>query len=121
MIRVLLAELTGVLRAVVHGALDEQEDMEVVGEASNSKSVRAAVIARRVDVVVWGTDRASASNIEALIQRPLLPKVLTIEDDGRRGSAWSLRYEQTGLGQLSPVSLVEAIRQVCAENRVPEG
>lgn len=112
----LLAELTGVLGDVIRRALDEQEDIEVVGEVSDPAGVRVAVMTNQVDLVIWGTGRATDSGIDTLLQWQHPPKVLAVEDDGRHGSVWQLRHQSVALGQLSPGVLVEAIRRVCGEN-----
>ena len=117
-IRVLLADLTGILRDVVRGALDREKDMAIVGEVYEPAAIQAAVMAGGIDVVIWGTEQANASNVGALLPWERPPMILAVEDDGRYGSVWQLRHQQTGLGQLSPDLLVDAIRRVCAEDQV---
>jgi DNA-binding NarL/FixJ family response regulator len=119
-IRVLLVQLTGVLGEVVRGVIDQQADIEIVREVAHAPDARAAVFAEKFDLIVWRTDGVDAADVAALLQGNAPPKVLTVEDDGRGASVWQLRAEQMAIGQVSPDSLVQAIRRVYREGLDPE-
>jgi hypothetical protein len=115
-IHVLLAEVKGVLGDIVRRALEKEADIEIIAEVSGRASLGLALMSRQGDVVIWGAGPISGESVDSLIQDQI-PRVLSIEDDGRRTSEWSIHHQQVSLGQLSADALVDALHRIASEDR----
>lgn len=103
-IRVLVTDVTGVLRDVIEATLATQHDIELV-------SVDPAPT-DPLDVVVIGLkDGRSSDPVEALFDRYPRARVVGIASDGRRAYMHELRPYRLALGELSPQQLIEVVRQ----------
>jgi DNA-binding NarL/FixJ family response regulator len=96
---------------IVKDVIASHEDIEVAGEIEGHTGLLAAAIQTQADVVVLREPAGSASEIyrELLHGRPRL-KILAITADGRRGFLHHLQPRVVALGELSPSSLIDAIR-----------
>ena len=112
-VRIVLVALSGLLRDVIRGILDEQQDMTVLADVPDCRSLRNVLARGRADLAVYGLDRGELLEVcpHLFDEYPGI-KVLTVRDDGRRGSLWELRPCPTTLGEVSPRLLVETIRKV---------
>jgi DNA-binding NarL/FixJ family response regulator len=112
MVRILLVDLTGILKDIVRSLLEEQDDMTVVGWLPDHATLREAILRTTPEVLVWGMDD-DANVLDVAPQlfgdHPTL-KVFEVRDDGRQGFLWELRPHRTTLGEISPLGLVAAIR-----------
>lgn len=117
-IRVFVSAPSRVISGVLADAIAAEPDMEIVGEALTDENLLSAVAEIEPDILVLNTRRVTAANDWAappFSDRPL--KVLAIVGDDARGLIYELRPCQALLGEMSPPSLVEAIRTASA----PEG
>jgi DNA-binding NarL/FixJ family response regulator len=111
--RIALVELPRIMREIIERAVADQPDMEIVGELPAS-TLPEALDGAGVDVVISGTNYDCASLRELLDERPRL-KVLAVADDGRDAFLFELRPTRTRLGEVSPQTIVDAIRNArCA-------
>jgi hypothetical protein len=109
--RVVLVAVTGVLRDIVWGALQAERDVTVVAEVHDRASLARALGQTPVDVAICSSEGVLADPVTHLFcEHPKL-KVLTIEDDGRRGFLWELRPHRTAIGELTPGLLVSTARE----------
>jgi DNA-binding NarL/FixJ family response regulator len=97
-IRVLIADMPGVLRGVVRHSLETHDDLQVVGELTTPEPLADAVARSGAQVVV-----IDAGHPEARGRWPAVA-LLALAADGRE--AW--RVEP--LGELSPEALPAAVR-----------
>ena len=100
-IRVALLGLTGIAADIVRDSLASAEDIELVGGPSHPADV--AVVGLR--------DDAPADAPVALLREYPLLKVLAVSGEGREASLYELRGHRTGLGEVSPETLLEAVRR----------
>jgi DNA-binding NarL/FixJ family response regulator len=108
--RILLVGLPRLLEQIVAEALVGAEDLALVGISSKLDDLSGAAEEARADVVVLrGADRAQVMTL--LEQHPRLA-VLSIDGDGRDSSLCALRPECIRIVDVSPTSLVAAIRDV---------
>jgi DNA-binding NarL/FixJ family response regulator len=110
-IRILLAQLQGMLRDVVLQLLDGQADMTVVDDVDDPIDTLLAAGRTHADVVVLGMEDDELPGVAShlLDEYPHL-KVLAITPDGRRAFLYELRPELVALGEASPDLLLQAIR-----------
>lgn len=109
-INVVLIGITGMLSQIVRGILAEP-DIRVTAELSSNGDHPDLRRAADADVAILASDDYTlpAAGRELLAARPGM-KVLTIRDDGRETFLYELRPFQVQLGQVSPQTLLEAIR-----------
>jgi hypothetical protein len=101
----------GILRDIVRVTIESERDVTIVADVENRVILEETLERTSADVVIWPTDadvRPDAC-LQLLLAHPRL-KVLTVEDDGRRGFLWELRSHRTPIGELTPASLTAAIR-----------
>jgi DNA-binding NarL/FixJ family response regulator len=105
-----LVGLTGMLRDVLKEILAEP-DIRIAGELEASEAVAHGVAAIAPDVaVVTGDDvRFPGAWRDLLAGRPRM-RVLAITDGGRTSRLYELRPHLTELGEVSPQTLLEAVR-----------
>lgn len=91
---------------VVVGRVDAVPDLDLDEALSIARSTRA-------NAVLLTVDRGEAARVcDALLDaRPRL-KIVSIDDDGRVGTAYELAPRLTSLGELRPETLLSAIREV---------
>lgn len=110
-IRVFLAGMPPLLHDIVRDALRNQADMELVGDFGEGDAVSTALKNGDVDVVILGArqpdDYAIAGRV--FIDAPR-SKVLAIATSGRSAVMYQLRPHKKMLGDVSPQSLIDAIR-----------
>ena len=110
---VALVSCTGILGETLRRNLLSTADIAVVGEVAFDDIGRLSATIRRIrpDAVVWLTDDETH-----LVEHPELfaadrgCAVITVSDDGRRGSAWELRPSRTALDSPSWETLIDALR-----------
>ena len=117
-IRVFISATSGVLRGVLTDVIDAEADMEVVGVAPAAEDLFRAVSAAEPDVLVVSAPSAGdghARTDEPYAASPL--KVVAMTDRDRQSRIYELRACQSLPGEVSPPSLVEAIRTAAAGDR----
>jgi hypothetical protein len=110
-IRILLAGMPRMLLDMVGAILMAHPEMIVFGKTQDTADIRAAAKNVRADVVILSepAGRAAPDYRELLYSHPHL-KVLSITSDGQRFFLHELRPFHAPLGEISPESLVRAIR-----------
>lgn len=82
--------------------------MEIV-ELPTEGNLPDALARAHADVVISGGNSQSAAVFDLLEERSRL-KVLAVADDGRDTVLYELRPTRTQLGEVSPQTIVDAIR-----------
>jgi hypothetical protein len=93
------------LREIVRRAIDEQEDMEVIGAAGEG---RRPFDLGHVDVVVTAYDD-QRSAVRMLRDQPQA-RVFALAGHGKESLLYELRPHKVALGEVSPGELVAHIR-----------
>jgi hypothetical protein len=104
-IRVLLVGLPRMLRDIVNGLVSVEPDLEIVGEFGDGEAELDAIEAARASVVIAGAQAP-------LLARRLVDRVrvLGVSADGRDGVVYELRPQARVLGEMSPATLLAAVR-----------
>jgi DNA-binding NarL/FixJ family response regulator len=100
------------LRSLVRDIVEATPDLELVGEGDAEREAIDAAAGTPADsVIVAVRDPALAGiHLQLLEQRPLA-KVLAVAGRGEEASLWQLCPEQELIGDISPETLLEAIRR----------
>lgn len=119
-IRVLLAEDHTIVRKGIRSLLDDERDIDVVGEADNGRDAVARAEALMPDVVVMDHTMPLLNGLEATRQiRKLLPQVRVLILTMHTNEEYIFQFLQAGAAgylvkQTAPTELVSAIRAVHA-------
>ena len=109
--RILLAELSPALRQVLVPVLNNQVDMELVGEVSSALEILLAAGETRADVVVLGMPGIELPGIAGqLLDEYQHLKVLAVNLDRQRALLYELRPQLLLVGEVTPDGLLDAIR-----------
>jgi DNA-binding NarL/FixJ family response regulator len=110
-IRILLADVTGMLRDILAGVIESEASMRLVGVVERRAEVADAVATREPHIVLVGLENGvlPAQWVEVFRRFPHV-KVLAIEQHGKQASLFELRPVRTLLGEASPTALVAWIR-----------
>jgi DNA-binding NarL/FixJ family response regulator len=105
------------LMDIVKDIIADEADIALVGEVAGSTNLAQAATQARADVVVLGKAGPGGNDDyrDLLYRRPRM-KVLAIAADGKRAFLHELQPRVVALGEISPASLVQAIRE-CAPPR----
>jgi hypothetical protein len=109
LIRIALVDLPPMLASIVRDVVAAQSDMEVVDPPSRVDASTAAEL--DADVVVVGRGGGGEEAFAELLDARARLRVLAISSDGRRGALSELVPRERALGDISPTSLVSAIRE----------
>jgi hypothetical protein len=101
----IVSALPGMLGAIVADVIRQQPDLELF---SAGDDVAAAVGETDAEFVLL--DAAGQRECTELLARYPRLKVLSVEDDGRRGFLYELRPHRRPLGEMSPMRLIDALR-----------
>jgi DNA-binding NarL/FixJ family response regulator len=97
------------LREIVRDSVTRQPDMEIVGDFGKRDEVLDAV--ERADVVIIGARQPDDSTLaRQVMQASPSTRVLIIAMNGGSAVLWELRPYKVWLDDVSPESLIRAIR-----------
>jgi hypothetical protein len=116
-IDVFLVRLPRILSDIVTATLERESGFRV--STSSAVDGEAAVIARQTmpDVVILGTDARELEDPwrTLLVDTPGM-RFLTVADDGRESFLYELRPYRLALGEVSPQTLLAAVRSGAGES-----
>lgn len=98
-----------ILRDIVVQAVADEPDLDVVVLEEHGTALRQAVESSEADFVIAGADYDFREVAQVLEDRPRL-RVLAVAGHGREAFLYELRPTRTPLGEVSPRTIVEAIR-----------
>jgi DNA-binding NarL/FixJ family response regulator len=107
--KIVLVDLPRITREIIEQAVGAEPDMVIVDGLAGGASLPDAVQRREPDFVISGRDYEFAEVCAILDERPRL-RVLAVLEDGREATLYELRPTRTPLGEVSPQTIVEAIR-----------
>ncbi len=100
------------LGEIIQRAVAGQPDMEIVDELPQDQMLAEALMRTGVDVLIFAGDHDPTTLQRLLEELPRL-KVLVVSADGRETALFELRPQRTPLGEVSPQTIVDAIRGAC--------
>jgi len=100
------------LREIIERAVAGQPDMEIVDDLPPNAMAPDALRRAGADVVISAGYHDSAAVSRLLCELPRL-KVLVVSADGRETALHELRPNRMELGEVSPQTIVDAIRGAC--------
>ena len=108
-IRILLAEITGLMAEVVNRAIRPQSDMTIVREIRSSAQLDALVPGEDFDVVVTSVSGPTIPHRyqQLVFECPHVPVIVIKGDEGR-----AELYDRKLIREVAPRQLVELIREV---------
>jgi hypothetical protein len=114
-VRVVVADLPGILTDIVLATLERPPDLCVTVVAPGGSAV-ALADATDADVAILGGahEGLPPRGYELLRRRPWM-NILTIHSDGREAFLHQLRPVERALGEISPQTLLDAVRAVASE------
>jgi hypothetical protein len=98
-----------ILREIIVQAVADEPDLEIVPFEAHGVALRQTVKSGRADFVIAGADYDFHEVAQVLEERPRL-RVLAVAGHGREAFLYELRPTRTPLGEVSPRTIVEAIR-----------
>jgi DNA-binding NarL/FixJ family response regulator len=107
------------LREIVKNVIRLQADMVVLGEFPPSTDIVAVVDRTDADFIVTDMRTAAWEQVVRLLEANPRVRVLGIADDGLQSYLYELRPHRVPLGEVSPQTLVDAIRNGGAARWVP--
>jgi DNA-binding NarL/FixJ family response regulator len=110
--KVLLLGTSRLFGDLVKGIVEPADDLRVVAEIAEADELAGALEATDADFVVASLDGEpplTESFLDLLEQRPRL-RVLVLAGEGRRGMLWELRPRRVPIGEVSPTTLLAALR-----------
>ncbi len=117
-IRVLLAEDHTIVRKGIRALLDDEPDIDVVGEAENGREAVAQAEALQPDIVIMDHTMPLLNGLEATRQmHKLLPHIQVLILTMHTNEAYVFQFLQAGAAgylvkQTAPTELVTAIRAI---------
>jgi hypothetical protein len=114
-VRIVLVELTGIMRDIVRNTLRDRQELAVVGEIPSRAGLGEAVSRLDANFVIWRLEQLDVPDAcpELFVEHPRI-KVLALEDDGRQGFLWEIHPHKTAVGEMSPSLLLRTIERSAA-------
>jgi DNA-binding NarL/FixJ family response regulator len=107
--RIVLVDMPRLLREIIVQAVGDEPDLEIVPFEAHGAALRQTVESSRADFVIAGADYEFREVAQVLEERPRL-RILAVAGQGREAFLYELRPTRTPLGEVSPRTIVEAIR-----------
>ncbi len=107
--RIALVDMPRLLRDIVVQAVVDEPDLEIVALEERGAALRQTVDSSKADFVIAGADYDFHEVAQVLGERPHL-RVLVVDGSGREAFLYELRPTRTPLGEVSPRTIVDAIR-----------
>jgi len=108
--RIVLVDMSPMLREIVRGILAREPDLEIVGEHDDAADVTEAVEREEPDFVIVGSDGAVEERIRTLVDSSRSLRALQVHSDGKESVLYELRPHRVSLGEISSDTLLRAIR-----------
>lgn len=110
-IRVLVGRLPRMLHEIVNEMLEAQSDLELVPPPTSAGGLWDMVLLTRPDVLVLGEgERGLQPPLRSVLERHPRLSIVVLTEDARRGTVHRFRLDRQELEDVSPQSLLAAIR-----------
>ena len=105
-------DLPRLMRDLVHAAVDEAPDLQLVGEAAGAGALAEVIDSAEPDLLILPADKFELPEAaaDAFDQQPAL-KILVLTGSGEPSFLWELAPWRVSLGDLSPTRLRAALRE----------
>ena len=118
--RILLNGMPQMLRTIVKDILSADPQCEIVAEAVEQDNLRAQLHETPADVIILAVSDLEGilNRFTALLAQHPATRIIAITSGGNRAFLYDLRPHVTPIDELSPATLLSAIRQspACAPN-----
>lgn len=112
-VRVLLADLPGLLQSILNAKLRAENGTDVINLTEEHKSLSAAIREHRPDVPIADGDRAEFIDaLRSIVDYSPGLEIVAVTEFGRKASANKLSLSHRELGEPSPDSLTQLIVDV---------
>jgi DNA-binding NarL/FixJ family response regulator len=111
--RILLDGMPQMLRTIVKDILSTDPQCEIVAETVEQDTLRAQLRETPVDVIILADTDVDviSSRFAALLAHHPAMRIIAITSGGKRAFLYDLRPHVTPIDELSPATLLSAIRQ----------
>lgn len=114
--------MPGLLGEIITQVVAGESDMEVVGDLAEYSELLPAARETKADAVIIGLRNGELPDecVGLLDEHPRVVLV-GVHGDGRHAFVHALRPERVPIGDVSPATLVEALRTAVRRTRVSQG
>jgi hypothetical protein len=109
-IRVVLSHMPRLLHDIVHSILAAEPDIQMNDPSSHSTCPMTLDDMRAAHVVIISEAELAHMNYESLLYANPRLRLVAVSGDGRNAALYELRPCRIPLGELSPQTLVDAVR-----------
>ena len=109
-VRVLIAQLPRLLQDIVEDLLTHQPDIEVMGSGLSEQALPGRVATQHPDVVIVACEQDAVEQVARGVLGADPAKVLAVTRGGREACLFELQPRYVSLGEVSPSTLLSAIR-----------
>src|SRR5689334_12105535 len=108
--RVILVEMPRMLCEIVREVLSDEPDLDIIDECGRDAG---AILLGDGDrcVVITRLAECSPESVRRLFGPPQRVRLLALSPDGRSGTIYELQTRERKLDELSPTSLLAAVRE----------
>jgi DNA-binding NarL/FixJ family response regulator len=117
--RIVLVDMSPLLRDIVRNAIAHEPDLEVVAEHDGDVDLETAVARGGADFVILGSEAPAHTSTASLLAANCRVRALELQGDGRDAVLYEFRPHRVALGELSPDTLLRTIRAVPAWDAGP--
>ena len=109
--RIVLGAMPALLRDIVRETLASHSDLEILAEVAERREVLAAAERTRADIAIVGVTQSDRRSVvrELLAEHRRL-RIIALTSDGRFGYVYHHDLHETAIAEISPRSLIAAIR-----------
>jgi DNA-binding NarL/FixJ family response regulator len=111
--RILLDGMPQMLRTIIKDILSADPECEIVAEAVEQNKLGAQLSETPADVIILAVAdlEAISTRLAALLAQYPATRIIAITSGGNRAFLYDLRPHVTPINELSPATLLSAIRQ----------
>lgn len=110
--RIVLIDMSPLLRDIVRNAIVHEPDLEVVAEHDGDVDLETAVERVGADFVILGSEVTAQTSAASLVATNCRVRALELQGDGKEGVLYELRPHRVALGELSSDTLLRTIRAI---------
>jgi chemotaxis response regulator CheB len=111
-VRVLVANEPRLMRELVLAVIDDQPDIDVIGEICDSRELADAVEEARPDVLITALDSSAAQRCETLIRRYPQMRIIALAPEQNAGFVyWGAMEFRSKPVESSQAGLLGALRE----------
>jgi DNA-binding NarL/FixJ family response regulator len=111
--RILLDGMSEMLRTIITDILSTDPQCEIMADMVEQNHLRSQLRETPADVVILAVPdvEATSSRCAELLAHHPATRIIAITSDGKRALLYDLRPQVTPIDELSPATLLSAIRQ----------